>query len=348
MHSFDQLNFDVDEEESTSCSEDQHRLSQSQPSILVSIDTSGAGFERMCLFRRSLRELENGTLSSRCTRRRSISGLPESIMQEIREFESRKRSSDKVRPRRQPRTYSFNDIGPQEGRDETFAKYFDEIDGRMEEKTEWENLTKQSFFSKFISCNRSRSLPRCMKSKYQKIERGSKLSERKSIHIDTSERFSLDDDLSITSGSIRRYQKRSSIIGDKIKNFIGVNHRLQRQSLNLDLFKTPLTSHECLDEAHLSIAKTLSMPTGIAETQPLKTPEKNEEVKDGQYYNFSNNTLPRAQAKKYNFPWESLPKDWTTSVRLREISKRRKEERQSSSGELISIDILPTYLLSYC
>ncbi|XP_025096963.1 cell wall protein RBR3-like [Pomacea canaliculata] len=33
-----------------------------------------------------------------------------------------------------------------------------------------------------------------------------------------------------------------------------------------------------------------------------------------------------------NFPWDSLPKDWTTAVKLREISKRRREERNSSSG----------------
>lgn len=56
------------------------------------------------------------------------------------------------------------------------------------------------------------------------------------------------------------------------------------------------------------------------------------QIGPGSYYYFDSNTIPRAQAKKYDFPWDSLPKDWTTSVKLREISKRRKEDRQSSSG----------------
>lgn len=63
------------------------------------------------------------------------------------------------------------------------------------------------------------------------------------------------------------------------------------------------------------------------------------QIGPGSYYYFNSNTLPRAQAKKYDFPWDSLPKDWTTSVKLREISKRRKEDRQSSSGRIYFIGL---------
>ena len=66
-----------------------------------------------------------------------------------------------------------------------------------------------------------------------------------------------------------------------------------------------------------------------------KTASRDSKIGPGSYYYFdSSHTLPRAQARKYDFPWDSLPKDWTTSVKLREISKRRKEDRQSSSGNL--------------
>ncbi|CAG5121883.1 unnamed protein product [Candidula unifasciata] len=63
-----------------------------------------------------------------------------------------------------------------------------------------------------------------------------------------------------------------------------------------------------------------------------RTASTESQVGPGSYYYFDSNTIPRAQAKKYDFPWDSLPKDWTTSVKLRAISKRRKEDRQSSSG----------------
>lgn len=66
-----------------------------------------------------------------------------------------------------------------------------------------------------------------------------------------------------------------------------------------------------------------------------RTDSTESQVGPGSYYYFDSNTIPRAQAKKYDFPWDSLPKDWTTSVKLREISKRRKEDRQSSSGWLV-------------
>ena len=56
-------------------------------------------------------------------------------------------------------------------------------------------------------------------------------------------------------------------------------------------------------------------------------------VGPGTYYYFSSSTMPITQARKYDFPWESLPKDWTTAVKLREISQRRKDEHGSSSGE---------------
>ena len=87
----------------------------------------------------------------------------------------------------------------------------------------------------------------------------------------------------------------------------------------------------------------LSCPENTAITRNLdSTVEKPRDVTGpreshigpGSYYYFdSSHTLPRAQARKYDFPWDSLPKDWTTSVKLREISKRRKEDRQSSSGK---------------
>lgn len=46
-------------------------LSKSQPSIVVSVDTSGSGFERMASFRQSL--------SKNSPRRRTVSGVPENL-----------------------------------------------------------------------------------------------------------------------------------------------------------------------------------------------------------------------------------------------------------------------------
>nr|XP_034332489.1 uncharacterized protein LOC117680542 [Crassostrea gigas] len=68
----------------------------------------------------------------------------------------------------------------------------------------------------------------------------------------------------------------------------------------------------------------------------LTRKEMNMRVGPGTYYGFEmeSNTLPRRNVKRNEFPWESLPKDWTTSVKLREISKRHSSytDRQSSSG----------------
>ncbi|GAB1607606.1 uncharacterized protein LOC115219682 [Argonauta hians] len=324
-NSFDHLNMMEDAD-----TDDMSDLSKSQPSILVSIDTSGASFERMCSYRRSLRDSVSEK-SLTCTRRRSISGLPESIMNEIKNFEARKRNSCRFSsvPRRYPRTYSFNDLDPVHSKDEAFAKYFEEIEGKLDERNEWDNIMKQSFLSKIISCSRSHSVPHNQKPKYTKLIRSNSYN-RKSI---VSEDFDMRSLTRSNSDYVKQCRRKSSFIGDRIKNFIKIGSKPERKSVDLGLLKIPQSYHDSLDDSKLALVKTVSMPDRICETtpEPVK-PVEEEDDGSCHFYNFSNNTLPRAQAKKYDFPWESLPKDWTTSVRMREISKRRKEERQSSSG----------------
>ena len=55
-------------------------LSKSQPSVTVAVNTSGAGFERMAQFRRSLTEEDKRSRRDR-GRRRTVSGVSVNIMQ---------------------------------------------------------------------------------------------------------------------------------------------------------------------------------------------------------------------------------------------------------------------------
>jgi hypothetical protein len=43
------------------------------------------------------------------------------------------------------------------------AKYFDEVDAKMEERMEEEVLMKERKIMKFLPCKRSKSLPRCVR-----------------------------------------------------------------------------------------------------------------------------------------------------------------------------------------
>lgn len=102
--------------------------------------------------------------------------------------------------------------------------------------------------------------------------------------------------------------------------------RTRPKSLDLDAIDFEVSN------GRSNLAKMPSMPDGM-----LTKREMNLRVGPGTYYGFEmeSNTLPRRNVKRNEFPWESMPKDWTTSVKLREISKRNSTytDRQSSSGE---------------
>ena len=309
--------------------EEKNNLSKSQPSIFVAIDTSGSGFQRMRSFRQSL----HGTSSDEYKkRRRTVSGVPDNILHEIAQFERKRRNTTLVGNRNQPRTYSFDDLDADDGinRDEILAQFFDEIDAKFEERLEEEQMAKEPKILKFLPCRRSRSLPRCVKS--YKLSTPSATPEQYCPNVTLGCSYASSISLTSSTGSrlSRSSSKRSSMIGNKIKSFVqsrSNKNNKQARPKSLDFDSIDLLPET--DQSHLDRFTSPSMPNSMETT----TSSQDSVVGPGTYYYFESNTVPRAHAKKYNFPWESLPKDWTTSVKLREISKRKStDDRNSSSG----------------
>lgn len=299
------------------------------PSEIIKIDTSGTGFHRMQALRKVLARVEYEDTKKK-KRRHTLSGVSDGIMQEIERFEKKRMSTS---GRDHVRDYNFEDLDVIElepPRDEEMAKYLDEIDGKIEERKEDERMLKEPKIMKFFPCRRSKSLPRCAK-----LNSAKALIERRS-HIAGLN----DSELSLNSNHSNesrhsRLSKRGSMIGTKIRSLVRSSsgnrlvekiHKPRPKSLDLDAidFEVPA--------GHSNLAKMPSMPDGM-----LTRKEMNMRVGPGTYYGFEmeSNTLPRRNVKRNEFPWESLPKDWTTSVKLREISKRHSSytDRQSSSGK---------------
>lgn len=307
-------------------------LSQSASASLISIDTSGQGFERMESLRGSQRSINSnkGKDTKRKKRRRTVSGVSENIMKEIDAFEKQRKNGN----RDQPREYSFDDMdvnGNKIHRDEEMAKYLDEIDAKMEERKEMENSLRKPKILKLFPCRRSKSLPRCLKLHSMKAL----AYDRRSLGTDHE-----GDSVSLASagsGSSRfsRSTKRSSIISNKIKSLVSgsnISNKLRPRPKSLDL--DSIDFGEDNTTSSLVKSKMPSMPDGML----CQATRDGSKIGPGSYYNFEseNNTLPRRRQTKRmerEFTWNAMPKDWTTSVKLREISKRRsKEDRQSSSG----------------
>ena len=318
-------------------------LSKSQPSILVAVDTSGAGFQRMSSFRQSLK----GTASlDRKKRRRTVSGVPDNVMREIEVFERGKRNA-----RSTPRNYSFDDLDATKlpEKDQIMVQYFDELDAKMEERAEQERASREPKLLKFLPCRRSRSLPRCMKVGASQC-RGVMVFEQdehskdkdKSIVTATSGYASSSLSLGSTGGSSTssRATKRSSIISNKIKSFVAGTLRPRPKSLDFDTIDILGNDADVEDDSSSSTRSKVTLKRKFSPSMPddisSLSSSRESTVGPGTYYYFTSSTLPRAQARKYDFPWESLPKDWTTAVKLREISRRKKEERNSSSGKGIN------------
>ncbi|KAK7108095.1 serine-rich adhesin for platelets-like [Littorina saxatilis] len=346
-YSLDMVPQSQDENEAGNSSASKN-LSKSQPSILIAVDTTGAGFHRMSSFRQSLKGSQGlkGTASlDRKRRRRTVSGVPDNIMREIEVFERGKRTV-----RNTPRNYSFDDLDAKRERekDQIMMQYFDEMDAKMEERAEQERASREPKLLKFLPCRRSRSLPRCVKvgagqcrgvMVFEQDER----SKDKEKPITTSTSGYTSSSLSLGSlggsSSSSRATKRSSIIGNKIKSFVTGTLRPRPKSLDFDSIDVLGNDNDADAEDNTSTSTihghsnlqrkhSPSMPDDISSLAS----SRESKVGPGTYYYFTSSTLPRAQARKYDFPWESLPKDWTTAVKLREINKRRKEERNSSSG----------------
>ncbi|KAK3577455.1 hypothetical protein CHS0354_032306 [Potamilus streckersoni] len=306
---------------------DEKCLTSSEPPVTVAIDTSGTTFERLQLLRNSGTESKEEKEKKK-KRRRTVSGIP-NVLNEIDEFERKRKAIEKRRE--QPRSYSFDDLDAEPDdveRDETVVKYLDEIEGKREDRREEDLAMKEPKLMRFFTCGRSRSLPRCMK--LSSVTRSMSAERKSQKDANTSYGSSLLSIASVASNAssrMSRSTKRSSIISDKLRSIVtrsSSKERKRPKSLDLD----------ALDD-FVEVDKTKSL-VNVSNTQNISLTQKEKSdpsVGPGNYYYFDSNTLPRAQAKKYNFPWESLPKDWTTSVKLREISKRRsKEDRQSSSG----------------
>ncbi|KAL4233220.1 NHS-like 1b [Mactra antiquata] len=326
------------EEKKTEC------LTSPEPPVVVTIDTSGSNFERMQSMRSSGRRYQSkAERDKKKKRRRTVSGV-ENIMSEIEKFDRRQKINEGG-PRQTPRSYSFDDLDAEDNieRDEGIMKYLDELEGKMEERFEEEKAQK---IMKYFPCRRSRSLPRCMKiSGVARSMSGDRKSQRDFNSTYGSSTLSIASLASNASSRFSRSAKRSSIIGNKIKSLVTGTYKDKAKprpkSLDIDTFldnkhnlqKTSIEYDERSKSTYsLERNHNLSVPDNLL-SREYKSKNSSSTVGPGSYYSFESSTLPRAQAKKYDFPWESLPKDWTTSVKLREISKRRaKEDRQSSSG----------------
>ena len=323
-------------------------LTTTEPPVIVSIDTSGTNFERMQSLRLSGRRNQSQEeREKKKKRRRTVSGVPDHLMHEIEQFE-RKQKGNGGGNRKNPRSYSFDDLDAEDDsvvRDEGIVKYLDEIDGKMEEKYEEEKALK---IMKYFPCRRARSLPRCVKLGSVNRSLSAERKTQKERDLNTTYGSSSLSVASLVSNTSRlsRSTKRSSIISNKLRSLVNSGSSKEKakprpKSLDLDTFlnKESNTTKDAKERSKSTCSlernkatKTLSVPDSLLHKEFSE--RSSSTIGPGSYYSFESSTLPRAQAKKYNFPWESLPKDWTTSVRLREISKRRaKEDRQSSSGE---------------
>ena len=323
-------------------------LTTTEPPVIVSIDTSGTNFERMQSLRLSGRRNQSQEeREKKKKRRRTVSGVPDHLMHEIEQFE-RKQKGNGGGNRKNPRSYSFDDLDAEDDsvvRDEGIVKYLDEIEGKMEEKYEEEKALK---IMKYFPCRRARSLPRCVKLGSVNRSLSAERKTQKDHDLNTTYGSSSLSVASLVSNTSRlsRSTKRSSIISNKLRSLVNSGSSKEKakprpKSLDLDTFlnKESNTTKDAKERSKSTCSlernkatKTLSVPDSLLHKEFSE--RSSSTIGPGSYYSFESSTLPRAQAKKYNFPWESLPKDWTTSVRLREISKRRaKEDRQSSSGE---------------
>ena len=325
-------------------------LTTTEPPVMVSIDTSGTNFERMQSLRLSGRRNQSKEeREKKKKRRRTVSGVPDQIMSEIERFE-RKQRSHEGGSRQTPRSYSFDDLDAEDDnivRDEGIVKYLDEIEGKMEERYEEEKALK---LMKYFPCRRSRSLPRCVKlaSVNRSLSADRKQRERDLNTTYGSSSLSVASLASSASSRLSRATKRSSIISNKLRSLVNSGSTKEKpkprpKSLDLDTFLNK--DKDSKDETErsrstYSLERNKTARANVPDSLLHKefSGKSSSTIGPGSYYSFENSTLPRAQAKKYDFPWESLPKDWTTSVRLREISKRRaKEDRQSSSGENLTL-----------
>ncbi|KAK7494825.1 hypothetical protein BaRGS_00013952, partial [Batillaria attramentaria] len=347
IHSVESLaSLQQEEDNASSTADATTSLSKSQPSILVAVDTSGVGFQRMSSFRQSLKGTVSlkGTASlDRKKRRRTVSGVPENIMHEIEHFERGRKAT-----RSTPRNYSFDDLDfrKEAEREAVMLQYLDEMDAKMEERAEQERASREMKLLKFLPCRRSRSLPRCVKvgtSQCKGVmvfeqDEGSKDegSKDKSITTATTSGYA-SSSLSLGSAggssTSSRTTKRSSIISNKIKSFVQGTLRPRPKSCDFDAIDVlgSEADHEEESTEHKANLKRKFSPSMPDDISSMSS-SRESKVGPGTYYYFNSHTLPRAQARKYDFPWDSLPKDWTTAVKLREISKRRREERNSSSG----------------
>lgn len=192
-------------------------------------------------------------------------------------------------------------------------------------------------------------MPRCMKVGASQC-RGVMVFEQdehskdkdKSIVTATSGYASSSLSLGSTGGSSTssRATKRSSIISNKIKSFVAGTLRPRPKSLDFDTIDILGNDADVEDDSSSSTRSKVTLKRKFSPSMPddisSLSSSRESTVGPGTYYYFTSSTLPRAQARKYDFPWESLPKDWTTAVKLREISRRKKEERNSSSGKGIN------------
>ncbi|CAG2242918.1 unnamed protein product [Mytilus edulis] len=296
------------------------------PSEKVSINTSGHSFEKMESFRQALLHIEREDAKKK-KKRKSISGVPEDIMKEIEKFERKRKSTSG----HDVKDYLFDDLDvavDQVERDENMAKYFDEIDAKIEDRIEEEVLMKERKIMKFLPCKRSKSLPRCVRLYKPHEKRQSVVSNINGSSLSLASNGTC-------ASRISRSTKRSSIISNKIKILVNGNNaktlnndkpRPRPKSLDLDA----IDFNDDMARSNLARSKMPSMPDGVFNNT---TAEMRRNIGPGSYYCNESNTLPRRQTRRSESPWEYLPKDWTSSVKLREINKgRSKEDRQSSSG----------------
>nr|KAG5705034.1 hypothetical protein BaRGS_018764 [Batillaria attramentaria] len=215
-------------------------------------------------------------------------------------------------------------------------QYLDEMDAKMEERAEQERASREMKLLKFLPCRRSRSLPRCVKVGTSQCKGVMVFEQDKSITTATTSGYA-SSSLSLGSAggssTSSRTTKRSSIISNKIKSFVQGTLRPRPKSCDFDAIDVlgSEADHEEESTEHKANLKRKFSPSMPDDISSMSS-SRESKVGPGTYYYFNSNTLPRAQARKYDFPWDSLPKDWTTAVKLREISKRRREERNSSSA----------------
>lgn len=307
--------------------ENNEHLSSSLPPTTIPIDTSGTGFMRMQFLRESMRKIEKEDANKKKKRRRTVSGVPENIMQELEQFERKHRRNKSLTD--QTKLYSYDDLDTSINteRDETMAKYLDEIDAKMQERNEDEHYLKEPKIMKLFPCRRSKSLPRCVKLYSQKRHN----SERESVVSSCGNSTVSLASMGSAQSRLSRSTKRSSIMSAKFKALVrSVSKERDKQkprpkSLDLDAIDFEKDIQETL-----ALTKMPSMPDGV-----LLNDDRQLKVGPGSYYNFESSTLPRSFPRRKETPWENMPKDWTTSVKLREITKSRSSisrEDKCSSG----------------